>query len=307
MRGRLLVGTRGSKLALAQTRLAVEMLRRVDSGLELVSVPVKTMGDIMPPEKLGGVDGKSAFTSEIDRQLIEGGIDLAVHSMKDLPVRLDERLVVAATPEREDARDALVSESGMKLAQLRKGARIGTSSVRRRAQLLAMREDLKVVELHGNLETRLKKMELESLDGVVLAAAGLKRLGLEPRICQLFTTGEMVPAVCQGVLAVEARKDDEETLALLRKIDDPLTRAASDCERAFAEELGGDCYVPLGAFASPESGMLNALGMISDLDGRDSARASIRGEMADARGLGIKLAAKLNEAGGLRIMKELEA
>lgn len=307
MRDRLLVGTRGSKLALAQTRLVVEALRTVDSDLELVSVPVKTMGDLLPPEKLGDVDGKSAFTSEIDRQLIEGRIDIAVHSMKDLPTRLDERLVVGATPEREDARDALVSVPGTKLTQLRKGARIGTSSVRRRAQLLALREDLKVVELHGNLETRLKKMEHESLDGVVLAAAGLKRLGLEPRICQLFSIGEMVPAVCQGVLAVEARKDDKRTIDFLRKIDDAPTRAASECERAFADELGGDCYVPLGAFASCESGMLSAVGMVSDLDGRDAVRSSIRGEMADATDLGRRLAAKLNEAGGLRILKELEA
>lgn len=307
MKGRLLVGTRGSNLALTQTRLVVEMLRRVDGKMKFAPVLVKTMGDILPPENLGDVDGKSSFTSEIDRLLIEGSIDIAVHSMKDLPTNLDKRVVVAATPEREDARDALVSASAKGLSELRKGARIGTSSVRRKAQLLALRDDLKVVELHGNIETRLKKIEHGHLDGVVLAAAGLRRLGLESRICQLFSTGEMVPAVCQGVLAVVARKDDGETISLLRKIEDAATRAASECERAFANEFGGDCYVPIGAFASHESGMLSVVGLISNLDGRDAVRSSIRGEMADAAGLGRRLAAKLSEAGGLRILRELKA
>ncbi|MDE1853820.1 MAG: hydroxymethylbilane synthase [Thaumarchaeota archaeon] len=307
MRSRLMVGTRGSRLALAQTRLVVEELEGLGENVEFVTVPIKTVGDVVPAEKLGDVDGKTAFTGDIDRQVVDGRVDFAVHSMKDLPASLDERLVVAATPVRGDARDALVSASGSELSRLKLGARVGTSSVRRRAQLLAARRDLKVVEMHGNVETRLRKMDNEHLDGVVIAAAGLKRLGLESRASQLFSVDEMVPAVCQGVLAVEARRDDRELLAFLRRIDDPVTRASSECERSFSEKLGGDCDVPLGAFASVGSSELNAVGMVADTEGLEMVKVRIRGGMSDPKDLGRRLAAKLSEGGGGKILKELRS
>ena len=301
---RVLVGTRGSRLALAQTEMVIELLQKVDGGVEFVPVPMKTMGDSRLPGKDGGVDGKTAFTGEIDRALLEGRVDISVHSMKDLPLVVDKAVVVA-TPLRGDPRDALVSIGGGRLDSLKEGARIGTSSVRRKAQLLARRGDVEVVELHGNVETRLRKLVEEKLDGVVLAAAGLQRLGLGWRISQSFEPEEMVPAVCQGTVAVEARKEDAEVIGLLRRIDDPRTRAASECERAFSEELGGDCDVPLGAFAEIRDRALTVVGVVSDPEGKSPVRGTAEGTADDPRGVGKMLASKLMDSGGRRILEEI--
>lgn len=305
VRPRLLIGTRRSTLALAQTKLVTEMLGRAETGLELVVVPMKTAGDSVPGGAANGPDGKQAFTGEIDRELADGRIDIAVHSLKDVPTKLDRRLVVAATPARGDARDALVTSAGGGLSQLKAGARIGTSSVRRRSQLLAIRRDLEVVDVHGNVETRLKKLDTESLDGVVLAAAGLGRLGLAHRASQLFEVDEMVPAVCQGIIGIEARKDDHETLGVLARVNDPTTKAAGDCERALSEGLGGDCNVPLGGFARVQAEKMVAVGMVSDLQGERMVRATVEGFVSDPWRVGRDLAAKLREAGGERLLMEL--
>ncbi len=301
----LLIGTRGSRLALAQTSIVIELIRQVDGAVEPKPIVIKTVGDIMPSEKLKDVDAKSAFTSEIDRWLVEGRIDAAVHSLKDVPAQLDARLTIAATPKRGDARDALVSFNGATLSGLEEGSRIGTSSVRRRAQVLRMRPDLDVTELHGNVETRLRRLGGNGPAGVVLAAAGLERLGLESRISQTFETEEMVPAVCQGTLAVEARKDDRRTNAILSKINDPSTRAASQCERSFARALGGDCDVPLGAFASCRPGRIQAVGMVADMEGKEVVKSRVSGPVEDAVALGRALAEKVEQAGGRRILKEI--
>lgn len=305
MADRLLVGTRGSKLALAQTKIVLGMLEKVGGGYGFEVVPIRTAGDAPPPGGLGAMDGKTAFTGEIEAQLAQGKIDFAVHSMKDLPPAPDGRLVVAATPPRGDARDALVTRTGSRFGELREGARVGTSSARRRAQLLAARKDIEVVELHGNVETRLRKLDTEKLDGVVLAAAGLERLGLGARATQLFGADEMVPAPCQGILAVQARRDSGETLALLKKIDDPATRVASECERAFSEALGGDCDVPLGAFASGGPEGLTAVGVLAYPDGTQLAKASASGSGARAGELGRELAAKVLASGGDGILRRL--
>ncbi len=301
MRDRVLVGTRGSALALAQTRLVVDLLHGKTEA-ELVMVPLKTSGDALPHERLV-TDGKTAFTGDIDRELAEGRIDIAVHSMKDLPLLTDERLVIGATPKRGDPRDALVSPSGATLGRLRKGARIGTSSVRRMSQLLALRGDIEVVELRGNVDTRLRKIEERGLDGAVLAAAGLHRLGLGSRITQAFGVEEVVPAVCQGTLAVEARAGDSDVLAMLEAIDDPDTRASSECERAFSEELGGDCDVPLGAYATVAPGRMVAIGLVADPLGKRSARAEVEGDGRNPKALGRELARKVKERGGAKIME----
>ncbi|MDG6986296.1 MAG: hydroxymethylbilane synthase [Nitrososphaerota archaeon] len=297
----MLVGTRGSALALAQTRLVVDLLHGKTEA-ELVMVPLKTSGDALPHERLV-TDGKTAFTGDIDRELAEGRIDIAVHSMKDLPLLTDERLVIGATPKRGDPRDALVSPSGATLGRLRKGARIGTSSVRRMSQLLALRGDIEVVELRGNVDTRLRKIEERGLDGAVLAAAGLHRLGLGSRITQAFGVEEVVPAVCQGTLAVEARAGDSDVLAMLEAIDDPDTRASSECERAFSEELGGDCDVPLGAYATAAPGRMVAIGLVADPLGKRSARAEVEGDGRNPKALGRELARKVKERGGAKIME----
>jgi len=292
---------------LAQTKIVADRLMAVHNGLEVETVPLKTLGDLMPPDRRRKVDGKSAFTGDIERQLLAGSIDAAVHSMKDLPTELSEELVIAATPVRGDPRDVLVSRPGLPLSRLREGARIGTSSVRRRAQLLGRRRDLQVLELHGNLETRLRKMDGEGLDAVVLAAAGLERLGLESRISEYFSPEKFIPAVCQGTLAVEARKDDLETLELLRPIDDPATRASSECEREFARRLGGDCYVPLGAYAKQTEERLSSVGMVASVEGDQVAKAEAMGPPGEGGELGAKLAERLLESGGRRILRELEA
>ncbi|MDG7029548.1 MAG: hydroxymethylbilane synthase [Nitrososphaerota archaeon] len=245
-----------------------------------------------------------AYSSiDIDRELAEGRIDMAVHSMKDLPPLLDERLVIGATPKRGDPRDALVSPEGTNLGRMRRGARVGTSSVRRMSQLLALRGDIEVVELRGNVDTRLRKIEERGLDGAVLAAAGLHRLGLGSRITQAFGVEEVVPAVCQGTLAVEARAGDSDVLAMLEAIDDPDTRASSECERAFSEELGGDCDVPLGAYATVAPGRMVAIGLVADPLGKRSARAEVEGDGRNPKALGRELARKVKERGGAKIME----
>jgi hydroxymethylbilane synthase len=303
-RGRLLVGTRGSRLALAQTNLVLRRLEEVAKGVKFEVVPIRTAGDVQAQSRKADAGGKTAFTGEIERQLLESKIDLAVHSMKDLPSKMDEELAIGATPQRGDPRDALVTK-GARLQELRKGARVGTSSPRRRAQLLSARRDLEVVELHGNVETRLGRLESESLDGVVLAAAGLERLGLQSRITQLFATDELVPAPCQGVLAVQARKGDVEVLSLLKRIDDAKARAASYCERAYSEALGGDCDVPLGAFASVGPGGLAAVGVLADPEGESLVKRTVRGEPSDPLGVGRELAAEVIGAGGRQILKRM--
>ncbi len=283
------------------------MLEASHPGLEVKTVTLKTLGDVLPPEKLSRVDGKVAFTGEIERQLLAGKIDAAVHSMKDLPSKLDEKLVVAATPKRGDARDALVSKGGLQLRRLKTGATVGTSSVRRRAQLLAIRPDLDVVEIHGNIDTRIKKTTEGGLDGVVLAAAGLQRTHMDSVVSEVFETGEMVPAVCQGILAVEAREGDRDTIDLLGSIDDSETHNASVCERSFADELGGDCYVPLGAYARSEGEALEVVGMVASLDGRRMVKLEGRGPASGAEAIGRRLAEKVGEAGGRTILQGLKA
>jgi hydroxymethylbilane synthase len=306
LKTRIRLGTRGSRLALAQTRLVADLLTSAHEDLEVVTVPLKTAGDLTQPERIGTVDRKAAFTGEIERQLLAGSIDAAVHSMKDLPIALDDRLTVAATPRRGDARDALVSEGNKLLSSLREGARIGTSSVRRRAQLLATRRDLNVTEIHGNVETRIRKIAREELDGVVLATAGLERAGLDGKIAERFATNRMVPAVCQGILAVQARRDQRPTIELLGKIDDPATHTASVCERAFAEELGADCNFPTGAFAHVDGGSLAVIGMVATLDGKKMVRAEVRGSASAAAAIGRELAAKVGSGEGRLILEGLK-
>jgi hydroxymethylbilane synthase len=294
-------------LALAQTEIVVLMLKRARPEVKVQVVPIDTLGDILPPDRRKEVDGKSAFTSEIEKQLVAGGVDAAVHSMKDLPNEIGEGLAIGATPVRGDARDALVTHSRMGFHDLPKGARLGTSSVRRRAQLLHLRDDIRVTELHGNVETRLKKIEELGLDGIILAVAGLVRLGLGNRASYTFGTEEMIPAVSQGVLAVETRADDASTLDVVASIDDRNTRHASECERAFSDRLGGDCYVPIGAYAEVDGQRLKVSGMVASLDGRRMAKASLTGNASAARNAGEKLATTLIESGGKRILEEIAA
>ncbi len=305
MKSRLKLGTRSSKLSLAQTDIVVQLLKKAHPKLEVEVVPVKTLGDRLPPEKRTSIDEKSAFTNDIEDLLISGVLDVAVHSMKDLPNEMREGLTIAATPPREDARDALVSAMGAILHQIPKSGKIGTSSLRRRVQLLRLRKDLEIIEIRGNVETRLQKMTESGLDGVVLASAGLKRIGESNRIAQVFSVYEMVPAICQGALAVESRSDDKEVISMLAAIDDAGTRLATACERAFGRKLGSDCNVPVGAYAEFGGGRMNITGMVASPDGSEFLKKSIIGAAPEPEKLGEELAQSLLAAGGKKILEAI--
>lgn len=294
----LRVGTRGSRLALAQTQVVVDLVQAAAPGIRVAVVPIRTVGDSAQGGEASGADRKFAFTNEIDRQLIEGRIDFAVHSMKDLPSALERRLTVAATPPRGDARDALVSLTGSSLNRLPAGSAVGTSSIRRKVQLTNLRPDISVVDVRGNVETRIGRIGEKGLVGVVVAAAGLQRLGLEGRVSQHFTVEEMVPAPCQGVLAVESRKDDHGTAALLEKIDDQATHLESSCERAFLARLGGDCNFPAGAYARIGGAEMRVVGMVAESDGSLMVRESLSGPRSEPDELGKELARLLLRGGG---------
>jgi hydroxymethylbilane synthase len=300
---RIVVGARSSNLSQAQTSIVVGLLKKSSPGMIVDLSLVKTRGDRLPPERRLPRDGKRAFTGELENMLLKDEIDIAVHSMKDLPSELASGLTIGATPPRGDPRDALLSKNGRTIEALPRGARIGTGSLRRKAQLLRMRADLDVVPLHGNVNTRIEKMT-SGLDAVVLAVAGLKRIGEDRRISQVFSIDQMVPAVGQGIIAVEMKKRDTWVARILSKIDDDVARAESSCERAFAEHLGGDCYVPVGACARASKGSIQVVGVIASPDGKDFVKRSLRSPQAEASSLGRRLATELLEMGGKEILED---
>lgn len=289
----LKLGTRGSRLALAQATIVKEQISRISPHARVELILIRTAGDGADPGASSGADRKFAFTHELDRQLLDGDIDAAVHSLKDVPTAIDGRLTIAATPARGDPRDALVTTSGTVLAGLQPGSSLGTSSVRRVVQLKMLRTDIRVVDVRGNVETRIGKMKERGLEGVVLAAAGLQRLGLAGKASQYFEVDEMVPAACQGTLAVEARRDDRDVIGLLGRIDERLTHLESDCERAFLSRLGGDCDFPAGVYARAAGSQLKVVGMIADPDGASVKKGALSGGASGAERLGAELASRL--------------
>lgn len=302
---RIRVGTRRSRLATVQTDMVVKMIKASFEDVSIELIPTTTLGDRVPPERRGEEKGKAAFTEEIDDLLQKGRIDIAVHSMKDLPNQLLDGLVIGATPVRADPRDALVSRDGRStIAELRPGAVIGTSSIRRKSQLRAMRRDLSPVDLHGNVDTRLVRMGERGLDGIVIAVAGLERLGETARISQYLSVEDMVPAPCQGAIAVEMREGDEGTGAILSRIDDEGVRAETSCERSFAAAIGGDCDVPAGACAALMGGGLTLWGVVLSPDGERVVKRSARSDVDHARSLGRELATELLENGGAEILRD---
>ncbi len=298
---RLLVGTRGSKLALTQAKIVLDLLSEAAQQVEARVVPIQTLGDRLPAEKRGETDGKGAFTGDIEDLLERGEIDIAVHSLKDLSVENREGLRIGATPPRGDPRDALVSAGGERLSGLPEGAVIGTSSIRRRAQLLSLRDDLDIVDLHGNVETRVRKMKELRLAGTVLAAAGLDRLSMGDRASQRFSVDEIVPAVGQGTIAVQVRSGDAEVERIVARINDEKTMLASECERAFARAIGGDCYVPAGAHATVNGRSLTLVGIVASADGRRVLRKSATS--TDPIGLGESIGGELLQIGGAEMVR----
>jgi len=298
------IGARSSRLSQAQTAIVSDLInKRFGEGVSLEFIPVKTLGDRVPPaakKDLGPAGAKRAFTGDIEALLLEGKIDIAIHSMKDLTSDQNEGLVIGATPPRSDPRDALITSNGGTIKTLPKGAKVGTSSLRRKAQLLKMRRDLEVVELHGNVDTRLRKVlegGARELDAIVLAVAGLERIGEGKRVSQIFSIDEMVPAIGQGTIAVQMRRGDKDIAKVLRQIDDEATGVESRCERAFAHRLGADCNVPVGGCARLSGPSIRMVGMLAKEDGSEFRRKEVAGPGSEAVALGTRLAEELLQGG----------
>ncbi len=302
------LGTRSSKLALAQTALVAQALRTAYPGLQIQVTHITTKGDVATSQPLREIGDTGLFVAAIEDALRTGDIDLAVHSAKDLPSTPPEDMSLVAFPKRADARDVLISRGGHSLDGLPKGARLGTSSVRRICQLRYLRPDIEIVDLRGNVDTRLRKLEGDMYDAIVLAKAGLDRLELPVRVSEIFSPQLLVPAVAQGALALEARAADSALALLTSPLDDPNTRVAVLAERAFAARLGGGCHVPIGAYAEIADRELTMWGMLGDING-SLLQASVTTEIAAenesaaiAAAAGVALAERLLDAGGSKLL-----
>ncbi len=305
--GRIRIGTRGSALALWQARSVASALRDVPGAPEVEIVTIRTRGDRIQHVPLSRVEGKAFFTKEIEEALLEGRIDLAVHSLKDLATTMPPGLVLGAVMEREDPRDVLVAREVGSLEELPRGARVGTSSLRRRALLARWRPDLDLVELRGNVPTRIRKLEAGEYDAVVLAAAGVKRLGLEERITAYLPVEVVLPAVSQGAVGIQVREGDEAVMEWVGRLDHPSTRRETTAERAFLRTLEGGCQVPVGALGRVEGAELVLRGVVCSLDGGRAVEGWREGPAEEAEALGRALAEGLLEEGGMEILEEVRA
>ncbi len=299
------IATRRSPLALWQANHVAGLLRAREPGLTVELRELMTRGDRILEVPLAQVGGKGLFVKEIEDALLTGDAEIAVHSMKDLPAVVAEGLTIAAVPVREDPRDALCSPKWKTLAALPRGAKVGTSSLRRSAQLKALRPDLQTEVVRGNVQTRLNKAS-EGLDAVVLAYAGLKRLGLDGHATQVFSPEEMLPAVAQGALALEARAADAVTMRRLAALDDAATRHQIEAERGFLARIEGGCQVPIGGHAIVEGGQVWLRALVASLDGARIIRGERRGPVAQAKALCVALAEELLAKGADAILKEAE-
>jgi len=308
----LRIGTRGSQLALYQARTTAALLEaRTGSICEIVII--KTSGDRLQDVSLSEVGGKRLFVKEIEDALLAGSVDLAVHSSKDMPAILPDGLEIAAVLPREDPRDAIVlpaaapageASLGSVRARLGDAPRIGTSSVRRIAQLARLFPGARFLPIRGNLDTRLRKLDSGEFDAIVLAAAGLRRLGFEARISAAIESTDCVPAPGQGIIAIEIRGDDDTTRALVGQLDDPIATHALAAEREVVRALGGGCQMPIGAFATLDGDQMRVLGLVTSLDGTREVRASADGRAPEARNLGSTVAQRLLAQGAAEILAE---
>jgi len=300
----LRVGTRGSKLALAQTDWVISKLKSLYPNLEVEKVIIKTTGDKILDSPLSKIGGKGLFVKEIEEALLRGEIDFAVHSMKDVPSQIPKGLEVSIIPERESPFDVWVSKFDG-IMSLPTSAKVGTSSLRRSVQIKRLRKDLEVLTLRGNVDTRLRKLNEGLYDGIILAEAGLKRLGIKVEY-KRFSLEEMIPAVGQGALGIEIRSEDKELKEILLKaLHSPETALCVAAERAFLRIMEGGCQVPLGAYAYLKDGELFIIGFISDLQAERFYREAMQGPSHEANKLGEALAKRLLDLGGRDILKEL--
>jgi hydroxymethylbilane synthase len=301
------IGTRGSQLALWQANWVRQAIEGHYPDLTVELAIIKTRGDKILDVPLAKVGGKGLFVKEIEEALLDGRIDLAVHSMKDMPADIPAGLCIGAIPEREEPRDVLITRSGLPLDRLRQGARVGTSSLRRSAQLLHVRPDLIIVPLRGNLDTRLKKLESESLDAIVLAAAGVRRLGLADRITQVLDESVMLPAVGQGALCIEIRENDPRIAPVVASLDDLPTRQVVMGERAFLNRLEGGCQVPIAGHGHIDENGYTLTGLVCDVDGSHQIKQSRTGPDARSEEIGLELADALLAEGAGKILERLNA
>ena len=302
---RLRIGTRGSALALWQAEWVKSQLLAGQQELMVELVVIKTTGDKILDVPLAMVGGKGLFVKEIEEALLDGRADLAVHSVKDMPAELPEGLHLAAMPPREDPRDALISKNGAGLDKLPHGARVGTSSLRRAAQLLHLRPDLRIETLRGNVDTRLRKLKTEGLDAIVLAAAGLKRMELSRVISEYLEPERILPAVGQGALGIETRVADVFTNEIVASLIHQQTVITVRAERAFLKRLEGGCQVPIGAYATTEDETLILTGIVADLKGVRLIRKAMRGDIRQPEVVGESLAEMVLESGGREILAEI--
>ena len=304
-RSTLILGTRGSKLAVHQSQWVQARLQELAPGLTISLQRIQTSGDKILDVPLAKIGGKGLFVKEIEDALLSKEIDLAVHSMKDVPTALPEELDILCVPPREDPRDALITRDGCRLDQLKPGARIGTSSLRRQAQLLHYRPDFTIEMLRGNLDTRLRKLREGQFDAIVLAAAGLRRLAWDAEITEYLPVHLSLPAIAQGALGIEARSDDTFVRELLSRFEHRPTRITVTAERALLHRLEGGCQVPIAAHAALEGDRLTVDGLVASVDGRRVIRHQIQGPASEAQALGTKLAERLLADGGDVILKEI--
>ena len=300
---RLRIGTRGSLLARTQTGMVVARLQEANPDVEIETRIIQTTGDMRRDVPFAQVGTKGMFVKEIEQALLDGSIDVGVHSLKDMPSELPDGLELACVPAREDPMDALLARNGLTFALLPQHAVVGTSSLRRQAQLRALRPDLRLEELRGNLDTRLRKLDAGEYDAILLAVAGLNRLGLGGRITERLAPEICVPAAGQGALALETRCGDTETLARLHTVHDPVSAAAVEAERAFLAALGGGCSVPAGALATIVGSRLHLVGLIAAPDGSCVLRAERTGDLSAAAQIGAELSAALLAQGGRDLLK----
>lgn len=305
MKANLIIGTRQSLLALWQSNHIASLLRKQYPDCQVTLKKIVTKGDRILDVPLAQIGGKGLFTKEIETELLDGTVDLAVHSLKDMPTVLPEGLCLTAITTRANVGDAFISNKYASFSELPQGAVLGTSSLRRKAQLLAVRPDLKIVDLRGNVDTRLRKLDEGQMDAIILAAAGLERLGHADRIREIIPTTVCLPAVGQGALAIECRSDNKEVREMLAFLNDLPTKQATDAERAFLGLIEGGCQVPIGVHAEVENDNVKIEAVIASLDGSKVLRNNITGPAANAAVLGRKLGQQMLAEGGEQILADI--
>lgn len=302
---KIIVGSRKSNLAMTQTKWVIERLKSLGLDYEFEIKEIVTKGDKILDVTLSKVGGKGLFVKEIEQAMYDKEIDIAVHSMKDMPAVIAEGLTIGAVPERVDPRDAFISNSGKKLMDLPAGSVVGTSSLRRSAQVLAQRSDLEIKWIRGNIETRLRKCREEGYDAIILAAAGLERVGWDKSIVSEYLEPELcLPAVGQGALGIECREDDKEVLELLGKINDATTELTVAAERSFLHTVEGGCQVPIGGYATMEDGRISLTALVASPDGKQVFKETVKGE--DPVALGKQAANKMLDEGAREVLQRVK-